>query len=238
MINVDKFIYDKNDVLEVVNLEVEKHQEHDQSSHGNWASGGSGKFGTPKNVDANKPAGKYKDSELWDNLNPSGAEDSPRIEQLCGVAFNQVNQGEKMMSPDEISKYTDEVMTKYGYGDRVYSLSVGDKTVFNSETSGREAAVSRGMTELLPDGNPLKGKDIPVLCIRKRGTTKPAVLHEIAHIMEGSWKDTSGKAGGGHNEIWYETWHTLLKNEGLTGAANMLSFFVYKPEGTGVINVG
>jgi hypothetical protein len=37
MINVDKFIYGDEDVLEFI---VEKHGSHDQSSHGNWATGG------------------------------------------------------------------------------------------------------------------------------------------------------------------------------------------------------
>jgi hypothetical protein len=90
---------------------------------------------------------------------------------------------------------------------------------------------------LLPEGNSLKDKNIPVLCLRSRGTTKPALLHEIAHIMEGSWTDKSGKAGGGHNEVWYETWHKLLEKEGLNAQANYLSFMVYKPEGSGVLNV-
>jgi hypothetical protein len=37
MINVDKFVYNDEDVLEFIVL---KHGDHDQSSHGNWATGG------------------------------------------------------------------------------------------------------------------------------------------------------------------------------------------------------
>ena len=219
---------------------IQKHQEHDQSSHGNWASGGGAR--TPKNIDANKSSGTYTNEDgesisLWDDLSWSGSEDNPRIEQLSGLAFENINKGQKMMSVKECLDYTDEVMMKYGYGDRLVAKSVDSKEVFGGNRSGVEAAISRGMTELLPEGNSLKGKDIPVLCLRKRGTTKPALLHEIAHIMEGSWIDKSGKAGGGHSESWYETWHTLLRKEGLNESANYLSFMVYKPEGTGVLNV-
>lgn len=223
---------------------VMKHQDHDQSSHGNWAKGGSPtSAGVPTNIDANKSSGTYTDEDgdsisLWDNLSWSGAEDNPRLEQLCGLAFENINRGEKMMSVKECLDYTDKVLMKYGYGDRLVASSIDSPEVFGGNRSGVEAAISRGMTELMPEGNSLRGKDIPVLCLRKRGTTKPALLHEIAHIMEGSWIDPSEKARGGHNEVWYETWHTLLQKEGLNKSANYLSFIVYKPEGTGVLNVG
>jgi hypothetical protein len=153
------------------------------------------------------------------------------------LAFENINRGEKMMSVKECFDYTDKVLAKYGYGDRLVASSIDSPEVFGGNRSGVEAAISRGMTELMPEGNSLRGKSIPVLCLRKRGTTKPALLHEIAHIMEGSWTDKSGKAGGGHNDVWYETWHKLLEKEGLNAQANYLSFIVYKPEGSGVLNV-
>ena len=46
---IDNFGYESTKGLTLV---IEKHQDHDQSSHGNWATGGGAK--TPKNVDANK----------------------------------------------------------------------------------------------------------------------------------------------------------------------------------------
>ncbi len=226
-------------LVDFENILLVKHQDHDQSSHGNWAGGGAR---TPKNVDANKSAGTYTNEDgdtidLWDNLSSSGSEDNPRLEQLCGLAFENINKGEKMMKPNECLDYTDTVLQKYGYGDRLVAKSIGSKEVFGGNRSGVEAAIAPGRTDLLPEGNSLKDKNIPVLCLRSRGTTKPALLHEIAHIMEGSWTDKSGKAGGGHNEVWYETWHKLLEKEGLNKAANYLSFMVYKPEGSGVLNV-
>jgi hypothetical protein len=229
----------------LLDLEVTKHGDHDQSSHGNWASGSSPKGGTgktPKNVDANKSAGTYTNEDgesisLWDNVSWNESEDNPRLEQLCGLAFENINRGEKMMSVKECFDYTDKVLAKYGYGDRLVASSIDSPEVFGGNRSGVEAAISRGMTELMPEGNSLRGKSIPVLCLRKRGTTKPALLHEIAHIMEGSWTSESPNARGGHNEVWYETWHTLLQKEGLNQASSYLSFMVYKPEGTGVLNV-
>jgi len=239
-------VEDFEDILQTLEMSMQKHQDHDQSSHGSWATGSSPKGSgakTPKNVDANKSAGTYTNEDgesisLWDNVSWNESEDNPRLEQLCGLAFENINRGEKMMSVKECFDYTDKVLAKYGYGDRLVASSIDSPEVFGGNRSGVEAAISNGMTELLPEGNSLRGKSIPVLCLRKRGTTKPALLHEIAHIMEGSWTSESPKARGVHNEVWYETWHTLLQKEGLNKASNYLSFMVYKPEGTGVLDVG
>jgi hypothetical protein len=92
------------------------------------------------------------------------------------------------------------------------------------------------MTENLPDAHPFKNKDLPVLLVRSRGTTKVALLHEIAHMMEANWKNPNGDDG--HNAVWYATWIALLRSEGFAKQANILEAVTGKlDEGdTGVIN--
>jgi hypothetical protein len=40
MRNLDKFIYSEGDIFELTSSKIQKHGTHDQSTHGNWASGG------------------------------------------------------------------------------------------------------------------------------------------------------------------------------------------------------
>jgi hypothetical protein len=86
----------------------------------------------------------------------------------------------------------------------------------------------------MPEGDPLKNQQFPMVLVRSRGIKKLALLHEIAHLMEGSWKN--GKSGG-HNLNWYATFVNLLEGEGFTKEANLLRFTRPLEEGdTGAIN--
>jgi antirestriction protein ArdC len=200
---------------------------------------------TPKNVDPNVEPERVKyGSEMhtmWNDVtfDPERKSDW-RIEGGSGIMFKRIMEGQEVISDEgEISKYVTDMLVKYGYGDKVFSLNIQQaEDFFNNspQHSDVEAAISKGATDELPDGNPFKDKDLPVLLVRKRGTTKVALLHEIAHMMEANWKNPNGDDG--HNAVWFATWVTLLRSEGFTSQANILENVVGKlDEGdTGVIN--
>ena len=200
---------------------------------------------TPKNIDPNQKAEQIKYGSkmhtIWNDVmyDPERKSDY-RIEGASGVMFQRIMEGQEVISDEaEVGKYVTDILTKYGYGDRVFNLSMATSDEFfaqHPEHSDVEAAVSRGMTEQLPDSHPFKDKDLPVLLVRSRGTTKVALLHEIAHMMEANWKNPNGDDG--HNAVWYATWIALLRSEGFTKQANILEAVTGKlDEGdTGVIN--
>jgi len=100
--------------------------------------------------------------------------------------------------------------------------------------SGVEAGVGLANSAAFADGDPLKGVEFPVVLVRKRGISKIALLHEIAHLMEAGWKSNTG---GGHNNNWHQTFLTLLRQEGFQKEANLLGLAIGEMKGeTGVIN--
>jgi antirestriction protein ArdC/DNA polymerase III epsilon subunit-like protein len=201
---------------------------------------------TPKNIDPNQTAEQIKFGSkmhtIWNDVTYDPERKSEwRIEGASGVMFQRIMEGQEVISDEaEVGKYVTDILVKYGYGDRVFNLSMANSDEFfaqNPEHSEVEAAISRGMTEQLPDSHPFKDKDLPVLLVRSRGTTKVALLHEIAHMMEANWKNPNGDDG--HNAVWYATWIALLRSEGFTKQANILETVAGKlDEGdTGVINL-
>jgi antirestriction protein ArdC/DNA polymerase III epsilon subunit-like protein len=201
---------------------------------------------TPKNIDPNQTAEQIKFGSkmhtIWNDVTYDPERKSEwRIEGASGVMFQRIMEGQEVISDEaEVGKYVTDMLVKYGYGDRVFNLSMANSDEFfaqNPEHSEVEAAISRGMTEQLPDSHPFKDKDLPVLLVRSRGTTKVALLHEIAHMMEANWKNPNGDDG--HNAVWYATWIALLRSEGFTKQANILETVAGKlDEGdTGVINL-
>ena len=201
---------------------------------------------TPKNIDPNQTAEQIKFGSkmhtIWNDVTYDPERKSEwRIEGASGVMFQRIMEGQEVISDEaEVGKYVTDILTKYGYGDRVFNLSMATSDEFfaqHPEHSEVEAAVSRGMTDQLPDSHPFKDKDLPVLLVRSRGTTKVALLHEIAHMMEANWKNPNGDDG--HNAVWYATWIALLRSEGFTKQANILETVAGKlDEGdTGVINL-
>lgn len=200
---------------------------------------------TPKNIDPNQTAEKIKYGSkmhtVWNDVTYDPERKSNwRIEGGSGVMFKRIMEDQEIISDEtEVGKYVTDMLVKYGYGDRVINLSMANSDKFfdeNPEHKDVEAAVSRGVTESLPDSHPFKDKDLPVLLVRSRGTTKVALLHEIAHLMEANWKNPNGDDG--HNAVWYATWVALLRSEGFTKQANLLETVIGKlDEGdTGVIN--
>ena len=108
------------------------------------------------------------------------------------------------------------------------------KDPMTSKEGGTEAGVGLANSNTFLEEDPLKDVVFPVFLIRKRGISKVALLHEIAHAMEGGWQTGQG---GGHSLIWHQTWLTLLRQEGFQKEANLLAFTIGEQKGdTGVIN--
>ena len=221
---------------------------HDQKTHGR--SGGAS--GGPKNIDTSKSAGTAtlpngETFDLWENVNwidDKDGVDNQRIEMGAGIIFDNLNKDEVLLNPDECDKYMTEVLDKYGYGNRFFSTDKSGDKVFRGKSGSKgtrvEAAIAAGVTSTLPDGSPFKDKDIPVFVVRGRGTTKISLLHEAAHMMEGSWKlkqqsPERERAGGGHSLRWYSTWIGLLDAEGFNKQANLLRFSVGTTDNKGVL---
>jgi len=222
---------------------------HDQKTHGRRG----GASGGPKNIDTSKSAGTAtlpngKTFDLWENVNwidDQDGVDNQGIERGAGLVFDNLNKDQALLNPDECDDYMTEVLEKYGYGNRVFSTSKDGDKQFRGKSGSKgsqiEAAVAAGVTSTLPDSSPFKDKDIPVFVVRARGTTKVSLLHEAAHMMEGSWKlkaqsPERERAGGGHSLRWYSTWIGLLDAEGFNQQANLLRFSVGTTDNKGVLS--
>jgi len=222
---------------------------HDQKTHGRRG----GASGGPKNIDTSKSAGTAtlpngKTFDLWENVNwidDQDGVDNQGIERGAGLVFDNLNKDQALLKPDECDDYMTEVLEKYGYGNRVFSTSKDGDKQFRGKSGSKgsqiEAAVAAGVTSTLPDSSPFKDKDIPVFVVRARGTTKVSLLHEAAHMMEGSWKlkaqsPERERAGGGHSLRWYSTWIGLLDAEGFNQQANLLRFSVGTTDNKGVLS--
>jgi hypothetical protein len=142
---------------------------------------------------------------------------------------------------NEIGKYISDILKKYGYGNKLFYLASGStsdkmlgKDPMTSKEGGTEAGVGLANSNSFLEGDPLKDVIFPVFLIRKRGISEVALLHEIAHAMEGGWQTGQG---GGHSLIWHQTWLTLLRQEGFQKEANLLALSIGEQKGdTGVIN--
>lgn len=160
----------------------------------------------------------------WADLEGSGDHDDGRLEMAAVLAFQQIDkrhQGRIFKNTDEIDNFVTEVLDRAGYRDRAVSINE-DKGQLGKNV---EAGVSRGMTETLPGDHPLHGAVIPCLIYRKRGVSEFVLLHEIAHIIEGTWKDDEGD--GGHNITWWNTFGALLAQDRMDFARNLLQVFGY-----------
>ena len=109
------------------------------------------------------------------------------------------------------------------------------KDPMKNEGGGVEAGVGLANSDKFAEGDPLKDVTFPVFLVRKRGISKIALLHEIAHAMEGGWQNGEG---GGHSQVWHQTFLALLRQEGFQKEANLLGFAVGDQKGdTGVITI-
>lgn len=187
----------------------------------------------PRNILPNVETTEFKGQRCWEDIDTVGeGQNYPSLEMAAAMVFDRLDakdRGRVLKDPDEIDEYISDVIRKAGYGDRLVSITSNEGYL----TKGIEAAVSRGMTETLPTDHPLHGKPVPVFLYRKRGVSEVAILHEVAHILEGAWKESI--AHGGHTPTWWETWGQLMKQHGgMQTAINMAQFFGYSMEGTGV----
>lgn len=205
---------------------------HDQSTHGNWA--GSRSEFKPNNLSGGQPRVLPNGGSDWADVVGAGGQDNHNLVMAGAIALERLDisrQGQVFTTKDEVSNYMESVFAKYGFGNRAYSLTPDHPMLPNDA----EAAVSRGMTEDMPDDSPYKNTVIPVLLYRSKGISQFTLLHEIAHIMEGDWADAS-RTNSGHSDTWFNTWRFLLRNEGLSFAAKMLDFFTYPQENNGVFD--
>ena len=211
---------------------------------------------TPKNKDASKQPTKLtvndEEYDLWDDINydrtSEEGKDNDNLESAHGIFASRILEGQEIIKDrNEIGKYIADILKKYGYGNKLFYLaggSVADKMLGDDPSwegsdgtpygGGIEAGIGLANSEAFADGDPLKGVEFPVVLVRKRGISKVALLHEIAHLMEGGWKSNTG---GGHNQAWHQTLLTLLRQEGFQKEANLLALTIGEVKGdTGVIN--
>lgn len=210
----------------------------------------------PKNKDASIQPTKLtvndEEYDLWDDITydrtSEAGKDNDNLESAHGIFASRLLDGQKKITDrNEIGKYIADILKKYGYGNKLFYLaggSVANKMLGDDPSwegsdgtpygGGIEAGIGLANSEAFADGDPLKGVEFPVVLVRKRGISKVALLHEIAHLMEGGWKSNTG---GGHNQAWHQTLLTLLRQEGFQKEANLLALTIGEVKGdTGVIN--
>ena len=210
---------------------LKKHGQHDQKTHGNWAHGSNTL--TPTNLNGAETV-KFQGSEDWADLEPSTDNSNNAAMEMAGsMVLQRIDKqfwGKTLVGEEQIIEYTDDVLKRSGYGDRVIAPHEDDG-ILGKNT---EAAVAPALTKSLPANHPLYGADVPSLIYRKEGISEFVLLHEIAHIMEGSWK--SPQNSGGHNNAWWDTWGALLANQPDMGRArSAVQAFGYQFGSGGVV---
>ena len=203
----------------------------------------------PKNKDVSVEPTKFtfmgEEYDLWNDITydrkSKDGSDNDQLEYLHGIFADRLLDGQELITDrTEINNYITEILKKYGYGNKFFMLASGavsDKTLGKDPLKGKggtEAGVGRANNAAIPDNSPLKNIEFPVFLARSRGISKLAMLHEIAHLMESGWRTG---LGGGHNQIWHQTFLTLLRQEGFQTQANLLSSSMGEVKGdTGAIN--
>jgi antirestriction protein ArdC/DNA polymerase III epsilon subunit-like protein len=203
----------------------------------------------PKNKDVSVEPTKVtfmgEEYDLWNDItydreSKDGSEND-QLEYLHGIFADRLLNGQELVTDrNEINNYITEILKKYGYGNKFFMLASGavSNKVLGKDpmkgAGGVEAGVGRANNDTIPDDSPLKNVEFPVFLARSRGISKIAMLHEIAHLMEAGWRTG---LGGGHNQIWHQTFLTLLRQEGFQTQANLLSSSMGEVKGdTGAIN--
>ncbi len=204
---------------------------------------------TPKNKDTSieptKVTVEGEEYDLWDDITydrtSEAGTDSSVLEQAHGIFASRLLDGQEVITDrEEIKKYISDTLEKYGYGNKLFYLldgDVADKALGKDPKKGGqgiEAGIGLANSGGLPTDDPLYNVAFPVVLIRERGTSKVALLHEIAHLMEAGWKTNTGQ---GHNQAWHQTFLELLRREGFQKEANILGSTIRTVEGdTGVLN--
>ncbi len=210
---------------------VMKHGQHDQKTHGNWAHGSNTL--TPTNLNGAETV-KDNGTQDWADLEPSTDNSNNAAMEMAGsMVLQRVDKqylGKTLVGKEQIIEYTDDVLKRCGYGDRAIAPHEDDG-ILGKNT---EAAVGPALTKSLPTNHPMYGADVPSLIYRKEGISEFVLLHEIAHIMEGSWK--SPQNSGGHNNAWWDTWGALLANQpDMDRARSAVQAFGYQFGSSGVV---
>ena len=189
----------------------------------------------PNNLIDGVAVTEYNGKQAWEDLRSSGEPSDGRLEMASSMTVNRVedteDEGRVFTEEEEIQNYVDELLEEVGYGKRWISFTDNEDYLQNPDV---KAAVSRGQTEMLDPEHPLYNKPVPVLIYRPSGISEFVLLHEVAHILEGCWKDPNH--GDGHNWSWWETWGQLLKIKGLTVSRNQAQFLGASMEGMGVFD--
>jgi hypothetical protein len=203
----------------------------------------------PKNKDTSVEPTKItidgEEYDLWNDItydrNSQEGKSNNVLEQAHGIFASRLLEGQELIKDrNEIGKYISDILKKNGFGNKLFYLaggSVADMMLGKDPRKGGEgveAGVGLANSNAFSEGDPLKDVEFPVVLVRKRGISKVALLHEIAHLMEAGWRSN---AGGGHNNSWHQTFLTLLRQEGFQKEANLLSLTIGELKGdTGVIN--
>jgi len=144
-----------------------------------------------------------------------------------GSYDQSVLESERLSGVDQISRYVTEILKKYGYGERSFKTLARGKML---SSAGAHAGVGRTT-------DPFTGETPPALFIfARKKYNKSVIIHEIAHLLQGSWLDVNDKDRG-HSPEWYDTYVTILRGEGLNDAADILEEKTgRKAQTTGVLN--
>ena len=207
----------------------------------------------PKNIDTSIQPTKLRvtpdgeEYDLWNNVTydrtSEEGQDNKNLEGQHGIFASRILANQPLIKDrNEVGKYISDILKKYGYGNKLFYLASGSvsdmmlgKDPMKNEGGGVEAGVGLANSDKFAEGDPLKDVTFPVFLVRKRGISKIALLHEIAHAMEGGWQNGEG---GGHSQVWHQTFLTLLRQEGFQKEANLLGFTIGDQKGdTGVITI-
>ena len=118
------------------------------------------------------------------------------------------------------------VLDRHGLADMHVQVQVDDVIFDKTDSHDSVGFTARGMTENLPDGDPWKDVDIPILAVRTDHANPMIVLHEMAHVLEGSWR-TPG-IDDGHSDEWLSTYHQLLGEYDLDTAQRAIEIAMQK----------
>jgi antirestriction protein ArdC/DNA polymerase III epsilon subunit-like protein len=137
----------------------------------------------------------------------------------------KIPDNEKLTGDTQIHNYFLDILDKYGYGRRNFETIKDGKKL-------RSAGASAGVSSRTG----AQGEKYPALFIyARRKYNKAILLHELAHLVDASWKRSDKDRG--HSPVWYDTYLTLLRGEGFGDLADSMEKATgRKAETTGVLN--
>jgi hypothetical protein len=167
------------------------------------------------NMDQPEPEGRGPTQMI--QMNAAIAEDVMRRNDIDTVMG-------KPLSEDEATLLVDDLMEKYVPG-LDYQMRMGDELVDQYAGPETAAFTSRGMTETLPPDHEMYNKDVVLLFFRD-GARPVEVMHEMAHVTEGSWR---APPDDGHSNQWFRQYYEMVGAEGYPEAQNVLKAVMWDP---------